>query len=251
MLKRLIKSTLAKAGLGMISIRGRYYQDGLFTIHSDHFRTDPTFRAAYARGLKASNGIDPGFDWRLHIALWAARTALHVEGDFVECGVNSGFISSAIMTALEWNSVGRRYYLIDTFAGPVLTQYSEQEIQRGRLAIAMRALAAGAYVTDVCRIRRNFAEWPSALVVTGIVPQVLDTLDFGRIAFVHLDMNCAAPEVGAFDFFWKRLTHGGVILLDDYAYYGHNCQRDAIDEAAQAVRAAIVALPTGQGLIIR
>jgi hypothetical protein len=56
-----------------------------------------------------------------------ARTALRVEGDFVECGVNAGFVTSAILKTLEWNALGCSY-LIDTFSGPVLTQYSEEEV---------------------------------------------------------------------------------------------------------------------------
>jgi Methyltransferase domain len=250
-IKTLIKALSARVGVGVFNVRDRYAQDGLFTIHSDHFRANPAFRAAYGRGVQASHGVDPGFEWRVHIALWAARTALRVEGDFVECGVNAGFISSAIMEKLQWNTLGRRFYLIDTFAGPVLTQYSQEEVQKQRLIIARRALEAGAYVTDVDRIQANFAEWRSAIIVQGAVPGVLDRVEFGSVAFLHIDMNCALPERSAFEFFWDRLSAGAVILLDDYAYHGHECQRDAIDAAARERGAEILSLPTGQGVIIK
>lgn len=250
-MKEWIKQLAAKAGVGVFRLDGRYHQDGLFTLHSDHFRTDPSFRAAYARGLRAGHGVDPGFEWRIHVALWAARTALRAQGDFVECGVNAGFVSSAIMERLEWNTLGRRFYLVDTFAGPVLSQYSQAEIQEDRLGIAQRALAAGAYVTDIERIRQNFAEWPGAIIVQGSVPEVLHTVEFGSIAFLHIDMNCALPEQRALEFFWDRLSPGGVILFDDYVYYGQQSQRDSIDAAVKAKGAEILSLPTGQGLIIR
>jgi hypothetical protein len=232
-------------------VRGRYAQDGLFTLHSDHFRADATFQAAYRRGVQASEGVDPHFEWRVHVALWAARQALSVDGDFVECGVNAGFISSAIMQALQWNRHNRRFYLIDTFGGPVFAQYSDEEVLRQRSLIAKHAMDAGAYVTDIERIRRNFAEWPDAVVVRGAVPEILETIDFKRVALLHIDMNCALPERGAFEFFWDRLSPGGVILLDDYAYYGHDCQREEIDAAARARGADILSLPTGQGLMIK
>jgi hypothetical protein len=240
----------AKFGVGIFNVRGRYAQDGLFTVHSDHFRSNPDFRAAYERGIQASNGFDPAFAWRVHIALWAAGAALHATGDFVECGVNAGFISSAIMEKLRWNTIDRRFYLIDTFAGPVLTQYSQQEIQKGRLTLAQKTLEAGAYVTNIDRIRANFAAWPTAVVVQGAIPEILATIDFGPVAFLHIDMNCALPERAAFEFFWDRLAPGAVVLFDDYAYYGHDCQREGIDEAAQARGCEVLSLPTGQGLII-
>ena len=250
-IKSLIKELCAKAGVAILNRRGRYFQDGLFTVHSDHFRADPAFRSAYARGVQAGHGVDPEFEWRVHVATWAAKRALRVEGDFVECGVNAGFMSSAIMKKLDWNTCGRRFYLIDTFSGPVLTQYSREEIEKERLSIAVQALKAGAYVTDIERIHENFTEWPNALILQGAVPEILDKVEFGLIAFLHIDMNCALPEQRALEFFWDRLSPGAVVLLDDYAYYGHDCQRDAIDIASRNLGADILSLPTGQGLIIR
>src|SRR5205823_1320202 len=104
-----------------------YAEDGLYTLHNQSFRQDPRFRAAYARGVQASHGVDQHLEWRIHVALWAGATALRASGDFVECGVNAGFVSSAIMHHLNWSTLPRKYYLIDTFAGPVLEQYSEAE----------------------------------------------------------------------------------------------------------------------------
>jgi len=193
-MKTLIKALSAKFGVGIFNLRDRYAQDGLFTVHCDGFRSDPAFQAAYARGVKASSGFDPGFEWRVHVACWAAQTALRVKGDFVECGVNAGFLSSAIMNMLQWNTLGRRFYLIDTFTGPVFVQYSEEEVRKQRLRIAQKALEAGAYVTDIDRVRANFAEWPNAILVQGAVPEILGKVDFGAVAFLHIDMNCALPE---------------------------------------------------------
>jgi Methyltransferase domain len=250
-LKTFVKKTLSeKFGLAVFRIGDRHSQDGLFTIHSDHVRGDPGFRAAYSRGLQASQGIDPKFEWRLHIALGVARAAVRVAGDFAECGVNTGFMSSAIMHQLGWNAIGKRFYLIDTFNGPVLSQYSTQETQNGRVDIAKRALRAGAYVTDVDRIRANFAEWPNAIVVQGAVPEVLDSVNIGPVAFLHIDMNCALPEQRALAYFWERLSPGAVVLLDDYAYAGHEYQRDTIDAFARLKGIEVLSLPTGQGIII-
>ena len=250
-LTTLIKTVAARFGLGIFDVRGRYAQDGLFTVHGDHFRADPGFRAAYERGVQAGHGVDPAFEWRVHIALWAARAGLRADGEFVECGVNAGIVSSAIMAALRWNMVGRRFYLIDTFTGPVITQYSQDEVRDGRAILASQALDAGAYVTDMDRVRANFAEWPNAIIIQGSIPEILEKTDIGMVAFLHIDMNCALPERAAFEFFWERLSPGAVVLFDDYAYYGHDRQRKSIDAAARARGAEILSLPTGQGLIIK
>lgn len=86
--------------------------------------------------IRASAAVDPGIEWRVETALWAATAALHTPGDFMECGVNAGFISSAIMQHLDWRSrTDRTFFLVDTFNGPVFEQFSPEEVARhpGRL----------------------------------------------------------------------------------------------------------------------
>ncbi len=250
-LKKSLQRLLASTGYTLFNTRRYYARDGLLTVHNDHFRKDPAFQAAYARGVKASQGIDPHLDWRVHVALWTARAAVRVPGDFVECGVNAGFISSAIMQHLNWSTVAKRFYLVDTFNGPVLEQYSAEEVERGRRKVAEDAMAAGAYLRDIERVRANFAEWPNARVVQGAIPDVLPSLDITAVAFLHIDLNCAHPERQALAFFWDRLSPGALVLLDDYAYFGHECQTHAIDEAARTIGFHVLSLPTGQGLIVK
>lgn len=230
---------------------GLYDQDGLRTAHDHDFVTDTRFRAAYARGLQAGAGVDNRIHWRVHVALWAARNAVHLPGDFVECGVNAGVVSSAICHDLEWNARDKTFWLVDTFAGPVEELYSEQERREGKVAHFQEVLACGGYVCDVERARANFAEWPRARVVQGVVPDCLASLDVGPVAFVHVDMNCAAPEVAASEHFWPRLVPGGFLLYDDYAYHGYREQKLALDEFALRKGVDILALPTGQGLVVK
>ncbi|MFN7939531.1 MAG: TylF/MycF/NovP-related O-methyltransferase [Bryobacteraceae bacterium] len=251
MLKRALQYLLGQAGYRVFNLRKHYGSDGLYTVHTPRFRAHAGFTGAYERGVKSSHGVDPAFEWRVHVALWAAKQALRVRGNFVECGVNAGFMSSAIMHHLDWNSISRTYYLIDTFAGPNLEQYSAEEREKGRVAIAQKALAAGAYITDVDSVRSNFSEWRNASVVQGEVPGVLTTLDIGEVAFLHLDMNCAYPECSALEYLWPRITPGGVVLLDDYAYFGHDLQGDALDAVFSGLGATVLTLPTGQGLIVK
>lgn len=251
MIRRSLRRLIRFAGYDLIQKDFSYVQDGLSTLHNDHFRSRPEFRSAYQRGIQASHGVDPEFEWRVHIALWAAEAGCRVPGDFVECGVNAGFMSSAIMHYLGWKERKRQFYLVDTFAGPVLDQFTNDEIHRGRLHAAKQALAAGAYVTDLDRIRANYAEWSDVVIVQGTVPGVLPKVQAAEIAFLHLDMNCALPERAALEFFWARLSRGAVVLLDDYAFTGYEEQARAIDESMRQLGANVLSLPTGQGLIIR
>jgi Macrocin-O-methyltransferase (TylF) len=246
-----VKKGLARAGIHIFRTPPPYAEDGLVTIHNDHFRRVSGFQAAYRRGLEAGGGVDPAFEWRVHVALWAAKASLRMPGDFIECGVNTGFVSSAIMHWLSWNGLNRRYFLVDTWAGPPIEQYNDTEMGHGKRRLAEEAMAAGAYATDLDRVRRNFAEWPSAVIVQGTVPEILPKVPVTEVAFLHLDMNCAYPESAALEFFWECLSPGAMVLLDDYAYHGYEQQAVAMDAAASAIGADILSLPTGQGIIIK
>lgn len=229
-----------------------YAQDGLISVHSHAFMQDPQFMAAYARGVQALGGVDDyQWHWRIHIGLWAAKVASNLEGDFIECGVNRGFLSSAIMQYLEWNSLDKDFYLLDTFAGLDQRYVSDREREAGALQKNAQNLRSGFYISGADSVRANFSEWPRARVVVGAIPETLPQVTARRIAYMHIDMNCAPPEVAALAHFWERLAAGAPVLLDDYAYLGYTEQKLAMDEFARAHGVTVCSLPTGQGLIIK
>jgi hypothetical protein len=91
------------------------------------------------------------------------------------------------MEKLGWRKIEKVFVLVDTFGGPILSQYSDEEVQLGRKDIALDAIRRGAYVTDMQRVLANYAEWPNVAVVQGAVPEVLERLNLDRVAFLHLD----------------------------------------------------------------
>ena len=245
---------IANAGYGAARLLGPrvYAQDGLISVHNHDFMRDASFVRAYARGVEAlRDQADYRWHWRIHVGLWAAATAARLDGDFVECGVNRGFLSSAIMQSLDWDRLGRTFWLLDTFAGIDENQLSESEIRAGALERNRRELASGFYVSGPQSVVDNFAQWKHVRIVVGTIPDSLDEVDSTRIAYLHLDMNCAPPEVAALEHFWPRLVPGAPVLLDDYAYTGFEHQKAAMDALAQRLRVAICSLPTGQGLLLK
>jgi len=236
--------------------RGEYYQghtydqDGLRSIHNHEFMDDPLFRRAYARGVRAA-GQDYNWHWRVHVGLWAAACASRLDGDFVECGVNRGFLSSAIMAYLDWDSLGKQFYLLDTFRGLDERFVSAEDEKAGAFEKNRIHLSSGFYVESVEPIRQNFSEWRNAIIVEGSIPETLPQVHASRIAYLHLDMNCSPPEVAALEFFWERLIGGAFVLLDDYAYHNYRSQMRAMDGFAKKRRLHILSLPTGQGLLVK
>lgn len=215
-------------------------------VHNHDFMRDPRFVAAYERGAIAE-GYDPKYFWRTHVALWCASVALALGGDFVECGVCRGMLSSSIMTYLGWNSIDRRFFLFDTFTGLDETQVTDDEISSGNLA-NFREM----YKEDIYdRVVKNFAEFKNVEIIRGSVPSSLSNAGVGDVAYLSIDMNNATPEIAAVNHFWDKLQPGAPILLDDYGFVRYEIQKRAFDAWAAEHGVEILALPTGQGLIIK
>jgi hypothetical protein len=227
-----------------------YDQDGLRSIHNHEFMQDPRFRRAYERGV-AAVGMDYIWHWRVHVGLWAASCASKLAGDFVECGVNRGFLRSAIMEYLDWDALRKTFYLLDTFGGLDERFVSDEERTAGVLRKNQELLGLGFYVAGVESVRANFAGWKNVRIIPGAIPETLAQVEAQEIAYLHLDLNCSPPEVAAAEYFWPRLVPGALVLLDDYAYHGYRTQKVAMDAFARRKGLSVLSLPTGQGLIVK
>jgi hypothetical protein len=101
-------------------------------------------------------------------------------------------------------------------------------------------------------VLKKFSRWPNAVIVRGRVPDTLAALaDIKAIAYVSIDLNVAAAEMAAIEFLWPRIVPGGMVLLDDYGWAAHVNQKKAWDAWAAQNAVMILALPTGQGLIVK
>jgi SAM-dependent methyltransferase len=227
-----------------------YDQDGLRSFHNHEFMDDPAFRKAYERGVRAA-GDDYRWHWRVHVGLWVAACAAQLEGDFVECGVNRGFLSSAIMDYLDWDSLGKHFYLLDTFRGLDERFVSAEDKISGAAEKNRMNVASGFYIQGTEEVQANFSQWKNVSLVEGSIPETLPQVRAEKIAYLHLDMNCSPPEVAAIQLFWERFVPGAFVLLDDYAYYGYLSQKIAMDRFAQEKGIHILSLPTGQGLLVK
>lgn len=219
-----------------------YNEDGLATMHAAGFLDDPKFQEAYNLGRATGSWRGVEIRWRCFVCCWAAWHATKIEGDFVECGVNRGGYSRAIAHYIDLASTGRRMYLLDTFRGLVDEYISDAERERGR--------TAGGYEECYDAVVETFRDLP-VRIIRGAVPETLPEVDAERIAYLSLDMNCAAPEDAAIRHFWPRLSSGAVVVHDDYGFSGLDEQRHTLDAFAAEQDLRVLQLPTGQGLLIK
>jgi O-methyltransferase len=226
-----------------------YSADGLSTIHDASFLADPLFRHSYRLGAESGHRIcspeDLHIEWRVYVCCWAASHAIQLDGDFVECGVSTGIVSRAVANYVDFGRHARKFWLVDTFEGIPIEQASTQEQS---LAQSKNARHYFDCYEDVCS---HFSRYGNVRVVKGRVPEVLHEVSADAVCYLHIDMNIAEPEVDAIRYFWHRLTPGALVVFDDYGSLVHAEQKRALDLFADSVNVRILAMPTGQGLLLK
>lgn len=224
--------------------------DGLINdpkvIHNHDFMRDPRYVRAYEVAEKAL-GYDHKMFWRLHVALWCASQAQKLPGDFVECGVWRGFLATAIMSYIPWPNANKQFYLFDTWEGLDERYLTEGERSNQAKLDHFKPYYANQYES----VKEYFSNYPNVHLVKGSVPETLGSVEIGAVSYLSLDMNCAPPELAAAEYFWDRLVPGGMILLDDYGFVSYEDQKRGFDQFAARHGIEVLALPTGQGLIIK
>ncbi|MBU3619951.1 ATP-binding cassette domain-containing protein [Polynucleobacter sp. JS-Fieb-80-E5] len=219
----------------------------------DFFQT-PKFKSAYKRGMNSGHQIlrprgstiDIGLNWRVAICCWAAEYAKKLEGDFVECGTNTGIDSLAVCEYIDINKSKKTFWLFDTFEGIPAEQISEEELAAGRLAESKAN-----YFSCFEMVKNNFKSFPGAILIRGTVPESLKTVNIEKVAYLAIDMGIAYPEKAALEYFWNKLIPGGIVVLGGYGWAPYRSIKNAIDKFAAEKNFEVMTLPTGQGLIVK
>ena len=84
---------------------------------------------------------------------------------------------------------------------------------------------------------------------TVTIPDTFAGLSDARFCFAHIDLDLYQGVRDSLDFLYPRLSHGGVIVLDDYGFASCPGARKAVDEFFQDKPERPLALSTSQAII--
>lgn len=224
-----------------------YSTDGLITSSNCDFINEPKFAKAYEKALATSPWPGYTLQWRVYNVCWFADLVKNLEGDYVECGVNTGAYSRAVIEYINFNELNKTFYLFDTFCGLDPKQISEEEKIAGiEKKYINNYKIEGLYE----QVKQTFSAF-NVKIIKGLVPDTLPECKSAQICYISIDMNVMEPEIAAMNYFWSKIVKGGVVLLDDYGFSQHVCQKKAFDRFAKEQGVDILTMPTGQGIIIK
>ncbi|NOT76639.1 MAG: hypothetical protein HOP08_17045 [Cyclobacteriaceae bacterium] len=221
-----------------------FQADGVITSNNSDFVNYPKFKAAY-KTAEATNPWE-GFNmpWRVYIVCTLAEMVKKLEGDFVECGVNTGAYSRAVIEYTQFEKLEKTFFLLDTYQGLVPEQVTAEEHKSGVGGYL------GSYKNVYDQVVETFKPFP-VKVIKGAVPGTLSQCTAEKICYLSIDMNVVEPEIAAANYFWDKIVPGGVMILDDYGFPSHIVQKRAFDAFALEKGVNILYIPTGQGIIFK
>lgn len=174
--------------------------------------------------------------WRTYVLDYFMKRSLKAKGDMLELGVLKGRTAKFLCEMNRDRILDRKYILIDLFEWkPGDSHTAHSDLKRDGLFEEVRA---------------EFVDFPFTEVIKGDVKKVLPMIDAEDIAFAHIDMNAAEPELFALDYLLPKMAEGGAIVLDDYGWYAYWKQTVAINKLLDKHGLEILELPTGQGVLI-
>jgi O-methyltransferase len=162
-----------------------------------------------------------------------------IPGAFAELGVYRGE-TAEILHALD---PGRKFHLFDTFTG-----FQKQDLDREQTF--GKNYRVGQFAdTRLETVQKKLSD-PQYLFHPGYFPATTVGIPEGEtFALVHIDADLYWPTLQACQYFYPRLSPGGVMIIHDY----HHCWpgiQEAVDEFAQAHQLLRIPVADQQGSVM-
>ena len=172
-------------------------------------------------------------------------------GDVLEVGSWRGGSGTVIARALADDparSGERRIILADTFRGVVKASSRDSYYKGGEHANTS---------VDLVRDLLRSAGVPEVELLPGVFPDERgEEIADCRFALCHIDVDVYQSARDAFEWVWPRLVPGGLVVFDDYGFYGCEGVTSLIAELAgsqhgQECRITVVPSLSGQAWVTR
>jgi O-methyltransferase len=178
---------------------------------------------------------------RLYFLYQLARSSAGLPGDFAEIGVYKGGTAWLLSKVLEKSK--KTLHLFDTFEGMPEVDRNKDDVE---------FVQAGIFAdTSLEAVRDYLKEFPATKFYKGLFPGTAPPVAEMKFSFVYIDVDIYQSTKDCLEFFYPRVTPGGVIVSDDYKSLKCPGVKKAFDEFFADKREAPVHTTFHQCLIIR
>lgn len=170
-----------------------------------------------------------------------AQSVQDVPGEIVECGVFKGGGSFVMLAATN----SKHLFGFDSFEG--LSEPTEDDTPASSTAFHWRPhdMAVGSETA-----RKNLAKFEGRFTFfPGWIPSRFQEVKDKKISLLHIDVDLFEPTFASLEFFYPRMSPGGIIVCDDYGFSTCPGARKAMDLFFRTKTENVIHLTTGQGIV--
>jgi len=193
-----------------------------------------------------SEALNP-LKWRHYFVYWSALSAAKATSsgtkNLVEMGTCDGLTAYFAMTAMKNLGVDYNCYMYDAW-----------EAMKGDDLLENEKSKVGMYdYLDLRTTMKNLEEFSKVVIFNkGYIPDSLSTsINPIEIAWLHIDLNAAAPTYASLSYFYEKMLPGGIFLFDDYAFHDHLETKRVVDTFFHVMKVNLLQLPTGQAIVFK
>ncbi len=99
--------------------------------------------------------------------------------------------------------------------------------------------------------KRNLSEFSDIVFYKGWIPDRFEDCDANPFSFVHADVDLYESTKDSIEFFYGRISPGGVLLCDDYGFTICPGATKAVDEFLADKSEKMIALDCGGGFFVK
>lgn len=177
--------------------------------------------------------------WMLHQLM---RLVSNVEGDTAECGVFRGASSYLICASNEQAEVKNKvHHAFDSFEG-----ISKPEAEHDG-----KHWFEGQLKCELESVKHALRKFQNVEYHAGWIPDTFHKVEDRSFSMVHIDVDLYQPTRDSIEFFFPRLSPGGILVCDDYGCRTCPGATEAIDNYLEEHSEAMIALPDGGGMLIK
>ncbi len=163
----------------------------------------------------------------------------NIPGAFAELGVYKGETASFI----HLMEPSRNLHLFDTFNGFDSGDLAAEVINNSKYS------ATNFSDTSIESVKKIFENSNQVHFYPGYFPDTTASLTETTFALVHLDADLYQPTLAALQYFYPKLSPGGVIVVHDYNHSWAGVTK-AVDQFRSAIPEQIIGIPDTQGSIM-
>jgi len=177
---------------------------------------------------------------RLFLLYQFANLSASLEGNVAELGVYKGGSAKLLAKVFEKGAKEKVVHLFDTFCGIPETNPLIDLHKKGDFA-----------TTSLDSAQQFLSDCHNVVFHKGLFSATFNRVANETFCFVHIDCDVYQSVLECCEFFYPRMTCGGIMLFDDYGFLSCPGAKKAVDEYFQDKSERPVYLTTGQCIVTK